>query len=198
MIDKKNIFDLFLSVLLKQTKKNSFYFVKIGYEDALPHPTAERKKMGNSYCNPIGYWKNEEQDVCIHSASLDVDKFDGVQRRRCNEGIEQQWEINGSHICHPIKDKCFTIVKIHNQSLIIGLMPYNAMEKYQEWQWNKETAQLVNNIKNKGGFPSRCMEVSTEAFHPVSGHPYMEPRQCAKNKWSQKWTFRPIMNENNE
>ena len=26
----------------------------------------------------------------------------------------------------------------------------------------------------------------------------MEPKPCDKNKWSQKWTFRPIMDENND
>jgi len=68
-------------------------------------------------------------------------------------------------------------------------MIYAAVEKqYQEWQWNKETNQIVSNIKTKGS-SSWCMEVSTAAFHPVSGHPYMEPRQCDKNKWSKKWTF---------
>jgi len=62
-------------------------YIKIGYEEALLlHPTTEREKNEHSHCNPIGYFKNEEQDICIHSVSLDVDKFDGVQRRRCNEG----------------------------------------------------------------------------------------------------------------
>ncbi len=86
---------------------------------------------------------NEEQDTCLHSDSLDVDTFDGVKRRRCNEGREQQWAINGFHICHPIKDKCFTIVKINDQSLIVGFMPYIVKDKqYQEWQWNKKRLNL--------------------------------------------------------
>ena len=66
---------------------------------------------------------NEDQDICIHSDGLDIDLVDGVKRRRCNEGREQQWDIiNGSYKCHPIKDKCFTIVKINNRNLIVGLM----------------------------------------------------------------------------
>jgi len=143
---------------------------------------------------------NEEQDTCLHSDSLDVDTFDGVKRRRCNEGREQQWAFNGYHICHPIKDKCFTIVKINNRNLIVGLMPYSVKEKqYQEWQWNKETAQLVNYIKTNGFLlDQRCMEVASTGLNSVSGHPYMEPKPCDKNKWSQKWTFRPIMDENND
>ncbi len=55
----------------------------------------------------------------------------------------------------------------------------------------------MSNMKTKGS-SSWCMEVSTAAFHPVSGLPYMEPRQCDKNKLSQKWTFTPIMDENND
>lgn len=153
-------------------------------------------KIEKSQCNPIGYLKNEDQDICIHSDSLDVEKRDGVKRRRCNDGREQQWAINGSHICHPAKDKCFTVVRNNGKIFIVTLIPYDAINPAQKWKLNKETSQIVSMIEMQKGWLPLCMEISSRAFDGL-GYPFFEPLECDKNKWSQKWDFSPIMDGDN-
>lgn len=158
----------------------------------MSHQTSATKNIEKPHCNPIGYFKNEDQDICIHSDGLEIDKTDLVKRKRCNGGREQQWAINGSHICHSVRDKCFTVTRNQGTITLVALEPYNASDETQKWQWNKETSQIETKIKIKKGWPQFCMQVSTEAFD-YYGFPFFEPMPCDKNKWSQKWTFTPVV-----
>jgi len=81
-------------------------------------------------CIPVGYWKNEERNICLsYDDAVDSGKF--LVPRRCKGGIEQKWTINGT-ICHPKKDKCFTYIYEFEKS-IVALNAYNGKEN-QQWK----------------------------------------------------------------
>lgn len=186
------------SVSSKEYSINFFVF-KLALEKVLSHPTSAMTPLEKSLCNPIGYLNHEDQDICIHAGSLDVGKADdaiGVKRQRCNQGTEQQWAINGSHICHPVKDICMTVARHSDNILVVLLMQYNSTERAQKWRLDKETNQIVNEIKNDKNWLPSCMDISTTLFDKF-GYPYFVQRKCDKNKWSQKWNFTPIMDTNN-
>ena len=188
---------LYANFITSQKVLSSIIILKIdSIEGVSLHDNSNIKKIDESKCNPTGYLKNEDQDICIHSDSLDVEKADGVKRRRCNDGREQQWAINGSHICHPVNDKCFTVVRNNGEMFIVSLKPYDATAEAQKWKWNEETSQIESNIKMKKGWLPLCMEVTTRAFDDF-GYPYFESLECDQNKWSQKWNFTPITDANN-
>jgi len=123
-------------------------------------------------------------------------KTDLVKRKRCNEGREQQWAINGSHICHPVKDKCLTVIRNKGSIFLVALTPYNASGESQSWHLNKETNQIESKIKMDKGRLPLCIQVST-TYKDDYDFPFFEPLPCDKNKWSQQWTFKPAITAEN-
>lgn len=130
--------------------------------------------------------------MCIHADTI---KLDCVKRRRCNERSEQQWAINGSHICHPIKDKCFTFA---NQGSIyrVVLHPYNASDEYQKWKYIEETSQIAGNIE-MGKERSLCMQISSKNPDGLACLPFFETLLCNQSNWAQQWTFTPVITADN-
>ncbi len=97
------------------------------------------KETGPSRCNPVGYWKNEDRNVCLtyddaFKVGLGPTKL--LTSRRCKSGIRQKWAMYRSHICHPVEDKCFTIFRDANKNRdLVGLLPFHENAD-QKWKWN--------------------------------------------------------------
>jgi len=138
-----------------------------------------------SHCNPVGYWKIKERNICLtYDAAGDF-----LIPRRCKGGTEQSWAKNGAHICHPVKDKCFTPSVIPTKNIwLIQLIRNSVHDKAQKWRWNNEdTTQLES-------FNNLCIDDTDNYFGNSS---FTELLKCDKNKKTQKWSFMPIIHPNN-
>ena len=105
------------------------------------NPALKKARLSN--CNPVGYWKNEERNICL---SYDDAAGSGnvLVPRRCKGGIEQKWARNGETICHPVEEKCLTPIYTPPQKkTIVYLLAYDGRED-QTLKWNDDDiTQLV-------------------------------------------------------
>ena len=149
------------------------------------HVNPAVKEAHLSNCNPVGYWKNAERNICL-SYDDAIRSGDVLVPRRCKGGIEQKWTINGTIICHPKKDKCFTYINKFGKS-IVALNAYKGKEN-QQWKWNNDRiTQLMI-------FKIFCL---TDADNFFRGSSFIETAKCNENKKTQKWSFIPITDANN-
>lgn len=137
-----------------------------------------------SNCNPVGYWKIEEGNICLTYDAAGA----YLIPRRCKSKIEQKWAKNGTHICHPVKDKCFASARFRIKNFwAVQLMRYREKED-QKWIWNNDdTTQLES-------FNNLCLEDADKYYDDSS---YIELKKCDENKKTQKWFFVPIIHANN-
>jgi len=143
------------------------------------------KKTGPPNCSPVGYWKNAERNICLsYDDAVDSGKF--LVPRLCKGGIEQKWAINGTSICHPIEQKCFTRIYEARKDMV-ALKAYNGNED-QKWKWNNDGITQLITINNS------CLEDADNIF---LGSSFLKTAVCNKNKKTQKWLFITITDANN-
>ncbi len=150
------------------------------------------KETGPSHCSPVGYWKNEERNICLsYDDAVNAGPVPIVIPRHCRSGIRQKWAMHREHICHPVEDKCFSIVlpNATKKRVMVGLLPFDEHED-QKWKWNNDddSTHLVSSYNNL------CLEDVDNFFNGTS---FIEPSKCKEDKKAQKWSFTIIKDANN-